>query len=285
MPQKENEFLNRIVIALKAGGDVYLSRPRQTVGVRKKRCGDPVTDVECEVNQLLFETLVQDGEGWLSEESKDGEARLQRTRTWVVDPLDGTKEYLAGRAEWCISIALIEDGELVAGGIYNPPTNEMFLASAETGVICKAATSHKQASCENSEVNAVVLASRSEVERGLWDRFQNGFFRIEPLGSIAYKLALVAAGRADATWTLVPKHEWDVAAGVALVSCAKGHVVTSDGSRPSFNNRNPLLPGLVAFSAAGIRRLHPFLASAVIGSEFEDCVPWVQSMFNAGLRL
>jgi myo-inositol-1(or 4)-monophosphatase len=273
--------LDRIVTALEAGGHVYRSRSRQTVRVRKKQCGDPVTDAEREVNQLLFEILVQDGEGWLSEESNDSEARLQWTRTWVVDPLDGTKEYLAGRAEWCISIALVEDGELVAGGIYNPPTDELFVGSRETGLICEGGISGKEASSESPEVNAVVLASRSEVKLGLWDRFQNGFFRIEPLGSIAYKLALVAAGKADATWTLVPKHEWDVAAGVALLSFAKGHVVTSDGIQPSFNNRNPLLPGLVAFSAVGIRRLRPFLSSALNCTEFKDCIPWAQAIINA----
>ena len=133
--------LDRIVSALEAGGKIYRSRSWETVRVDKKSGGDPVTDAEREVNQLLFEILVQDGEGWLSEESADNEERLKRSRVWLVDPLDGTKEYVRRIPEWCISIALMEDGVLVCGGIYNPQTDEMFYGSRETGVICKNSSS------------------------------------------------------------------------------------------------------------------------------------------------
>ena len=93
---------------------------------------------------------------------------------------------------------------------------------------------------------AVVLASRSEVRRGEWDAFRNVAFTVRPTGSIAYKLALVAAGLADATWTLTPKHEWDIAAGVALVHAAGGFVECLDKSAPTFNNRSPRFSGLIA---------------------------------------
>ena len=130
--------------------------------------------------------------------------------------------------------------------------------------------------------DALVLVSRSEVARGEWKRFQNKDFRLQPMGSVAYKLALVAADKADATWTLVPKNEWDVAAGVALLLVAKGHVRTSEGFVPSFNNRNTLFPGLVALSATGIERLRPFLEHTLTSAEFQDCVPWVQSLTSLG---
>jgi myo-inositol-1(or 4)-monophosphatase len=93
---------------------------------------------------------------------------------------------------------------------------------------------------------AVVLASRSEIKRGEWDRFKAGKFEVRPMGSVAYKLALVAAGRADATWTLTPKNEWDVAAGVALIEAAGGFARSSKNTPLRFNNRSPLLPGLWA---------------------------------------
>jgi myo-inositol-1(or 4)-monophosphatase len=250
--------------------------------VDKKSGGDPVTDAEREVNQLLFEVLVQDGEGWLSEESADNEERLKRSRVWLVDPLDGTKEYVSRIPEWCISIALMEDGVLVCGGIYNPQTDEMFYGSHETGVICKNSSSVSRMDGEKRVGDVLVLASRSEVARGEWKRFQNRDFRLQPMGSVAYKLALVAAEKADATWTLTPKNEWDVAAGVALLRAARGHVRTSDGFTPSFNNRNTLFPGLVGLSATGIERLRPFLEHTLTSAEFQDCLPWAQSLASPG---
>ncbi|MEA2024493.1 MAG: inositol monophosphatase family protein, partial [Actinomycetota bacterium] len=97
--------------------------------------------------------------------------------------------------------------------------------------------------------DAVILASRSEMRRGEWDRFIDEPFTVVPMGSVAYKFALVAAGRADATWTLVPKHEWDVAAGAALVGAAGGWTALPDGSSPTWNNPDPLIDGLIAASA------------------------------------
>lgn len=277
---KRQKDLDRIVKALESGGKIYRSRSMGSVRVGSKRGGDPVTDVEREVNQLLFETLVQDGEGWLSEESADNEERLKCSRVWLVDPLDGTKEYVRRIPEWCISIALMEDGVLVCGGIYNPQTDEMFYGSHETGVICKINSSISKTDHEKRAGDILVLASRSEVDRGEWKRFQTRDFRFKPMGSVAYKLALVAAEKADATWTLVPKNEWDVAAGVALLLAAGGQVRTSDGIPPSFNNRNTLFPGLVGLSATGIERLRPFLEHTLTSAEFQDCVPWTESLVS-----
>jgi myo-inositol-1(or 4)-monophosphatase len=93
---------------------------------------------------------------------------------------------------------------------------------------------------------ARVLASRSECGRGEWKRFEGAAFAVRPMGSVAYKLGLVAAGLADATWTLVPKHEWDVAAGVALVRAAGGAAAEWPVDRGGFNRRDPLLTGFVA---------------------------------------
>ena len=82
-----------------------------------KAGGDLVTSVDYAVNQCLRELLVRDGDGWLSEETKDDHTRLEARRVWVVDPLDGTREFVAGIPEWCVSIGLVEDGCAVAGGI------------------------------------------------------------------------------------------------------------------------------------------------------------------------
>jgi myo-inositol-1(or 4)-monophosphatase len=94
---------------------------------------------------------------------------------------------------------------------------------------------------------AVILASRSEWKRGEWDRY-DGSFQVVPCGSVAYKLAQVSVGIADGTWTLVPKHEWDVAAGAALVRAAGGALLHADGGEPKWNQPKPKLPNFLAGS-------------------------------------
>jgi len=205
---------------------------------------NPVTEADRTVDALLRRHLLRDGEGWLSEESVDDRTRLDKTRVWVVDPLDGTLEFVAGIPEFCASVALVDNGRPVAGGIYNPATNQLFLGSLGTGVTLNGTP--VAASRKNNLAGALILASRSERKRGEWKQFEHAPFRVQPMGSVAYKLALVAAGVADATFTLRPKHEWDVAAGVALVEAAGGFVSAPDGAPLPFNRLQPRLSGLLA---------------------------------------
>jgi myo-inositol-1(or 4)-monophosphatase len=103
-----------------------------------------------------------------------------------------------------------------------------------------------QVSQKRDLVGATVLASRSEVNRGEWKQFDNASFEIIPMGSVAYKMARISAGLEDITFTLVPKNEWDVAAGWLLVEAAGGKVLDKTGQLRKFNQQNPLLPGLFA---------------------------------------
>jgi myo-inositol-1(or 4)-monophosphatase len=205
---------------------------------------DPVTEADLALDQLLRELLVDVGEGWLSEETRDDRSRLRLRRVWVVDPLDGTKEFVAGIPEWCVAVGLVEDGVAVAGGILNPSAG--FLALGADGAGCFLNGIGVATSDTATLEQATILASRSEVDRGEWEHWIKSGLQVRPMGSVAYKLARVACGLADATWTLVPKNEWDVAAGVALVNASGGRVVSTDGSEPRFNRKSSLLPGLIA---------------------------------------
>lgn len=240
--------LERIAAALSAAGDVLAAFTPGEVEARKKAGGSPVTDADTQVNEVLHSVLPRAGEGWLSEETADSPDRLECFRVWVVDPLDGTREFVEGLPEWCVSIGLVEGGEAVAGGILNPATGETFLGAVGVGLTRNGRG--VAASARGALAAARVLASRSEVRRGEWGRFAGAGFEVEPLGSVAYKLALVAAGLADASWTLVPKNEWDLAAGVALVKAAGGVVCLPDGSPTRFNQPSTKYPGLVACGAA-----------------------------------
>jgi myo-inositol-1(or 4)-monophosphatase len=132
----------------------------------------------------------------------------------------------------------------VAGGIYNPATKETFIGAIDTGVLYNGKPA--RASQRTRLDGALILASRSEVKRGEWKPFENGSYKVQAMGSVAYKLALVSAGLADITFTLTPKNEWDVAAGAALVKSAGGFVSTLEKTDLVANRRDPLLSGLLA---------------------------------------
>lgn len=244
MTTSNSDILYRIHAALEAGREVLNRYTPGAIEAEFKVGHDPVTEADRAVDALLRQNLLRDGEGWLSEESVDDFTRLDKKRVWVVDPLDGTREFVKGIPEFCISVALVEDGVPIAGGICNPATDQLILGSLETGVTCNGKATHP--SQRTSLEGALTLASRSEVKRGEWKEFEGGKLKIQAMGSVAYKLGLVAAGLADVTFTLTPKNEWDVAAGAALVASAGGFVGTLDTKPLRCNNRNPLLSGLLA---------------------------------------
>ncbi|HXY52320.1 MAG TPA: 3'(2'),5'-bisphosphate nucleotidase CysQ [Terriglobales bacterium] len=241
---EHNEPLRRIQSALDASREVFVRFSPGKIEAEYKARRNLVTEADRAIDALLRQHLLREGEGWLSEESADDRSRLGKARVWVVDPLDGTLEFVAGIPEFCTSVALVDNGYPVAGGIYNPATNQFFLGSLGTGVTLNGAP--VAASRKDHLQGALILGSRSETKRGEWKRFEHAPFRMQPTGSVAYKLALVAAGMADAMFTLRPKHEWDIAAGVALVEAAAGFVGAPDGAPLSFNRPLPRLPGLLA---------------------------------------
>ncbi len=244
MTHSSKETLERIHAALEAAREVLNRFTPGAIDAEYKAGHDPVTEADRAVDAVLKKHLLRDGEGWLSEETIDDHARLDKQRVWVVDPLDGTREFVQGIPEFCVSIAMVENGVPVAGGICNPATDELILGSRDSGVTYNGKPA--QPSQRKDLQGALVLASRSEVKRGEWKQFESAVFNIRAMGSVAYKLGLVAAGRADLTFTLVPKNEWDVAAGAALVESAGGWVLKLDHTPLRCNQKNPLISGLLA---------------------------------------
>jgi len=269
MTSAYREILKRIEAAIGDARAIFARFTPGAIDAEFKAGHDPVTEADRAIDAVLRQNLLRDGEGWLSEERVDDLSRLEKTRVWVVDPLDGTREFVKGIPEFCVSIGYVENGRPVAGGIHNPATNETFIGSLDTGLLYNGKPT--QASQRALLQGAVTLASRSEVKRGEWKPFENGPLQIHAMGSVAYKLARVSAGLADITFTLTPKNEWDVAAGAALVLSAGGFVATLNGHPFSANHRNPLLSGLIA-SGPHLRNdlltlLEPHLNSAAQRSD------------------
>jgi len=241
------DILTRIESALDAARAVFARFTPGEIAAEYKRGLDPVTEADLALDKVLHKELLREGEGWLSEESVDDASRLSKNRVWVVDPLDGTREFVAGIPEFCVSIGLVENGRPVAGGICNPASGETVLGAIDGGVTYNGQAA--QASQRKSLSGALILASRSEIKRGEWRQFSADGVEIKAVGSVAYKLALVAAGRADVTFTLTPKNEWDIIAGAALVESAGGFVATLDKAQVTGNRRNPRISGLMACGA------------------------------------
>jgi myo-inositol-1(or 4)-monophosphatase len=243
-PISYEDELARIAAALAEARQVLARFTPGEVEARTKSGDDPVTAADTLVAAVLKRLLPRGDEGWLSEETHDDRARLGKRRVWVVDPLDGTREFVMGLPEWSVSVGLVEDGEAVAGGICNPARGETFLGARGHGVTLNGVP--VGLSQRQGLAGAEVVASRSEVKRGQWEAFRASPFKTVAMGSVAYKLARVAGGLSDATWTLVPKHEWDVAAGVALVLAAGGRIVAGSPEEERFNRPEPLLTRLIA---------------------------------------
>jgi myo-inositol-1(or 4)-monophosphatase len=232
------------IAAALAAGAIIRSIYDTDYAVDYKGKDSPVTRADREANQKIHE-LIQGAfpdDGWLSEETADSPTRLSRRRVWVVDPMDGTKEFIQKIPEFAVSIALVEDGAPVVGVAYNP-IGHLYWAVRGQGAWC--GDRRLQVSSCDRLTEATILSSRSETKRGEWDSFKNAF-KMRPTGSIAYKLSLLATGEADASFTLVPKNEWDICAGVLVVEEAGGKVSNLDGSPVVFNQPKTLLPGLVA---------------------------------------
>jgi len=215
--------------------------------VQTKPDRSPVTTVDHEVNHILHEMQRREfpQDGWLSEESPDDPARLTNRRVWIVDPIDGTKALVNRMPEFCISAALIERGAPILAAILNPSTDELFTAVRGGGLFLNGA---RVTPSPGRDVNPVIMVSAWELRSGRWSALAETT-QCRPMYSIANALALVAAGRVQATFTIEPENEWDLAAGVLLVEESGGAISDAVGNPFVFNQPIPKFHGVIAVAA------------------------------------
>lgn len=231
--------------ATREAGAVALKFFRSGVKSWHKKPNDPVSEADLAVDALLREKLcgARPDYGWLSEES--GAAGQIATR-WIIDPIDGTRAFIEGKPEFTICVALVQDGAPVIAAIYNPASEEMFEATAGGGARLNGKPI--QASGHASLMEARFLASRRTFERHGWlARTAKADFAYR--NSIAYRMALVAAGRFDAAISLTEKSDWDVVAADLLVREAGGRVTTADGLPLRYGSEKYRHPSVIATGA------------------------------------
>tara|TARA_B100001146_G_scaffold220827_1_gene230117 strand:- start:5691 stop:6470 length:780 start_codon:yes stop_codon:yes gene_type:complete len=209
--------------------------------VKYKSFNNPVTIADYEADRYLLDFIGGEfpDDGWLSEETVDTKERLNKSRVWIVDPLDGTKEFIEGVPHFSVSIALVEDGYPVVGIIYNPYTEEMFSAEKDKGASFNG--SNINISKKEQLKEASITVSRSEYRKKLWEKYSDNFCSIEPIGSVAYKLGLVGANKYDIFSTIAPKNEWDICAGDCIVREAGGLVKTINDKNIIYNQKKTLV--------------------------------------------
>lgn len=245
--------------SIKAAGTAVYKMAQEGFETAHKANQDPVTTADLEADRLLREALLGQcpDTGWLSEETRDNPDRLKCERVWIVDPVDGTKEFVTGIPEFAVSAALVARGEPVLAGVYNPATDELFMAAKGAGATLNGEPIQTRRPLADPPL---ILASRSEIKRGEWEVFEAAA-ELKVCGSIAYKMALVAAQRADATFSLGPKNEWDIAAGALLVAETGGYVADKEGRPYVFNQADTLVTSIVATTSAARQHVLDLISS------------------------
>lgn len=210
-----------------------------------KADASPVSEADLEANEILSSRLrtgVRSHYGWLSEESVDHLDRMSAERTWIIDPIDGTRAFLSGKPEFTVCGALLEGDKLVASVIFNPVTNEFFDATLGGGARCNGEP--LRAGTTEQIHNCAMLAWKGMFGHPGWPTPWPEM-RVNYRCSTSYRMALVARGDMDAAIALVPKADWDVAMG-ALIASEAG-AVSSDhlGTAYQFNRERPVQRALV----------------------------------------
>ena len=204
----------------------------------EKEPGQPVCDADIQVNQMLREQLtrIAPDAGWLSEETADNADRLSTPRQWVVDPIDGTRDYLNGKPGWAVSVALVEDGQPVFGILAAPARNELWIAQAGRG----------------AQRNGVTLTASSRmflpgarVPADVLPKVERDLTTVHKPNSLALRMAMVAADQADLVAGLRWGYEWDIVAAALIAREAGASVTDALGGPLFFNRPQPIALGVL----------------------------------------
>ena len=244
-PTAPIDDLALIASAAAEAGRIAIGYFKQDVEVWMKGGTSPVSEADYAVDRYLRETLTaaRPHYGWLSEETADNAGRLAARRTFVVDPIDGTRAFLDGRSTWCVSIAVVEEGLPLAGVLDCPAKRETFAAARGQG----ATKSGKPIRVGPPRAPAVIAGPRVMLDSAA-GHLGRAVERSPYIPSLAYRIAMVADGSLDATFIKANSHDWDLAAAELVLTEAGGRLCKPTGQRPFFASANPRHGALAAGS-------------------------------------
>ncbi len=243
MPESD---LALLIEAAREAGRIALDYWRQRPEVWEKPDGaGPVTEADIAVNDMLAQVLrgARPGYGWLSEESEDDPARLVAEQVFIIDPIDGTRAFIAGEEGFSHSLAVVEAGVVTAGVVYLPAQNKMYAARMGAPATLNGAAIRPSAHAMAEA--AQVLTTGAAMKPEHWPGGMPELLRVfRP--SLAWRMCLVAEGRFDAMLTLRDAWEWDIAAGDLIARQAGARVTDRHGQPLRYNTAHPQAAGVVA---------------------------------------
>jgi myo-inositol-1(or 4)-monophosphatase len=235
-------------------GRIAVARRKKGLQIRSKPGGSPVTNADLEVDAYLTKLLTEarPDYGWLSEETADDPARLDKRRIFIVDPIDGTVAFMKHKPWFSVALAVIEDGRAIAGVVHAPMLKETYEASLGGGARCNGEPIGPSDSATLDD--CAMLGDAQLFARPDWAEPWPQM-RVEKRNSIALRMAFVASGAFDAALALGPKSDWDVAAGAVIAEEAGAKVTDASGRPFGFNKADPRQASLVC-AAPGV---HPLI--------------------------
>ncbi len=246
-----------LIDAARESGRIALSYFRTAdVGVSVKADRSLVTDADLAVDSYLAQRLrsFSPDTGWLSEETVDSADRLGRARTWVVDPIDGTRGFVAGGDEWVVSLALVEDGRPILAALFRPPTGDLYEATLDGG----ARLNGRRLSVSDGPLDSIRRFTSPKVILQRWAAEMPRAEWLRSSASLALRIARLAEGAIDTALVKAGASDWDLAAADLILSEAGGRLTTGDGSPILYNRPIVQHPDLVG---AGPRRHAAFVSA------------------------
>ena len=238
-----SRYREQLVAAVREAGQLALGKFRSPLKTWNKDEYSPVSEADIAVNEFLQERL-RDPEGkigWLSEETEDDPERLQAKRIWVIDPIDGTRAYIAGRPDWSVATALVEDGRPIVAVVFAPVEDEMFVAVAGRG----ATLNDSPIRTSDGDLDGARIAGPAGYLRRL-QAMEPRFLPHPKIHSLQLRFARVAHGAVDAAFASGNAHDWDLAAADLLVHEAGGALTTFAGQILTYNKPQLTHPPLIA---------------------------------------
>jgi myo-inositol-1(or 4)-monophosphatase len=229
---------------VREAGALALSLFRTELKNWTKGASSPVSEADIRVNDLLESRLraATPDYGWLSEESVDDDKRLGKRLTWIVDPIDGTRGYLAGREDWCVSVALVEDATPVLAAVFVPVSDEFFFAVRGQGATLNGVS---VTATTGTELDFPRVAGPKPLVERL-KRSSEEIVLHPRIGSLALRLCRVAQGSLDAAFAGGQSRDWDLAAANLIVQEANGNMTALSGDAILYNRREVTHGVLVA---------------------------------------
>ncbi|MDA7947319.1 MAG: 3'(2'),5'-bisphosphate nucleotidase CysQ [Hyphomicrobiaceae bacterium] len=244
-----NEEFDLLIRAVREAGATALSYYGNNPRSDTKADGTSVSEADHAANDVLEQQLVTDHQayGWLSEESEDDLSRLRHTKVWMVDPIDGTRAFLKPAPEWTVSAALVVDGAPEIAAVFNPVKDELFHARRGGGTFLNDTPVTVR---EPVDLDGACLAASPGLLRS--SRWTRPWPNVKAVwvNSIAYRLALVAAGMCDGTISMSGKNDWDIAAADLLVREAGGRMTDHEGREFTYNRESTRQLSVVAAGPA-----------------------------------